>query len=306
MLPVVAPRAVILYCHGMCEHGRRYVHTYKLWAAAGIAVFSLDFRGFGASAGKYNAAPTIESLEDCALSVCTGWIHHDFPSLPLFIGGDSMGGAVAVFAAARHADVVCANGGGIFGLAPALAVHPNHSGPAIRVAARILGVVPLIRRYRFPAFPAWLMHSNPNPPLPLPDDPWFHPGTPFTAGRMFVLVQQAFPAVVATLTVPTLLMSGTDDRLVHIDATTQAFRIAPAQHKRFDVFVGLRHELLHEEAHEAIAARVAAFVLNDHAQTTAAVTLVPVDGPVLGEEKLSSTDEITQIALERLSLKIDV
>ncbi|KAH9935961.1 lysophospholipase [Epithele typhae] len=46
----VAPVAVLTFVHGYIEHVGRYTAAHAAWAAAGVAVFAYDMRGFGRTA----------------------------------------------------------------------------------------------------------------------------------------------------------------------------------------------------------------------------------------------------------------
>ena len=51
-LPVAAPRAVVVICHGVNSHGGQYLWAGEQFAASGFAVFALDLRGRGQSVGE--------------------------------------------------------------------------------------------------------------------------------------------------------------------------------------------------------------------------------------------------------------
>lgn len=49
--PASKPRAVVVICHGVNSHGGQYLWAAEQFAAAGYAVYALDLRGRGKSAG---------------------------------------------------------------------------------------------------------------------------------------------------------------------------------------------------------------------------------------------------------------
>jgi alpha-beta hydrolase superfamily lysophospholipase len=50
-LPEDAPRGIVLLAHGLGEHAGRYAHVAEYLTARGWAIFALDHRGHGQSAG---------------------------------------------------------------------------------------------------------------------------------------------------------------------------------------------------------------------------------------------------------------
>ncbi|MEQ9190435.1 MAG: alpha/beta hydrolase [Alphaproteobacteria bacterium] len=114
------PRAIILALHGLNDYARAFDRPARLWAAAGIATYAYDQRGFGASgrAGAPAAGrglwPGADGLaSDLASAVRLIAARH--PGVPLYGLGESMGAAVLVYA---HA------GGGLPPTAGAILVAP--------------------------------------------------------------------------------------------------------------------------------------------------------------------------------------
>ncbi|MFZ4545178.1 MAG: alpha/beta hydrolase [Saprospiraceae bacterium] len=87
--------AILLIVHGLGEHGARYKHVASFFNARGISVITLDLRGHGKSEGKRGYVPKFESfLEDLDLMI--KWIKENYPSIPLFLYGHSMGGCIVL------------------------------------------------------------------------------------------------------------------------------------------------------------------------------------------------------------------
>lgn len=85
------PKAVVVIVHGLCEHFGRYNYVTQVLNDAGYAVVRFDHRGHGRSMGKqvwYDDRTQIVS--DTALFVEEA--RAQFPDLPLFMIGHSMGG----------------------------------------------------------------------------------------------------------------------------------------------------------------------------------------------------------------------
>lgn len=88
---VRAPRAVIVFNHGMSEFGLRYAHVYAQWAARGYAVVAPDQSGCGVSEGPPNLCMTIEHWVSVFLTARRVALQR-FIRTPLILAGHSLGG----------------------------------------------------------------------------------------------------------------------------------------------------------------------------------------------------------------------
>ena len=99
-LPDAAPKAILQIFHGMAEHSARYADFAKYLTDNGIAVYVNDHRGHGKSIAEprdYGVWPhrdewwrivsDLKQLKDIATA--------EFPSIPYFIMGHSMGSFLA-------------------------------------------------------------------------------------------------------------------------------------------------------------------------------------------------------------------
>ncbi len=108
------PRAVILALHGMSDYSRAFEMPAPWWAEHGISTYAYDQRGFGASPDPGLWAGDAVMRQDLDDAVQALRVLH--PDLPVFVLGESMGGAVVLSALATkppHAD-------GIILVAPAV------------------------------------------------------------------------------------------------------------------------------------------------------------------------------------------
>lgn len=84
-------KGVLLITHGMGEHANRYSEMASFFTKEGFTVIAFDIRGHGLSGGKRGHTPgysfLMDDLERVYLKVKT-----DYPSLPIFLFGHSMGG----------------------------------------------------------------------------------------------------------------------------------------------------------------------------------------------------------------------
>jgi acylglycerol lipase len=99
-------RCVLLCIHGLGLYNRSYEDFGKRMADLGIAVCAIDVRGFG----SWMAAKGRESVDfdGCLADVKATLkvLHRVYPHLPIFIVGESMGGAIALRATSMYPELV--------------------------------------------------------------------------------------------------------------------------------------------------------------------------------------------------------
>jgi len=128
------PRFLVLILHGYGSHGGRFKDLASGLAKIGGYIFVNDYEGFGESEGNRGLISDFQSL-------ITDAVQHIklkkslFPNTPLFLCGQSMGGALAVLTSQQHPDLV----DGIITLSGMLAVPqdltPWYKRKAVAAAA---------------------------------------------------------------------------------------------------------------------------------------------------------------------------
>jgi acylglycerol lipase len=96
-LPPGPVKAVILALHGFGDYSHGFAMPAKLWAKDGIATYAYDQRGFGAAPGRGRWAGEGQMTVDAI--VASRILRRMYPRTPLYLLGESMGGAVAILAA---------------------------------------------------------------------------------------------------------------------------------------------------------------------------------------------------------------
>jgi acylglycerol lipase len=117
-LPRERIRAVILALHGFNDYSHAFDTPAKSWARDGIATYAYDQRGFGA-APERGRWPGGAALAIDAATAC-GVLRRLYPHLPLYLLGESMGGAVAVIAVAGESGAPVPAVDGVILAAPAV------------------------------------------------------------------------------------------------------------------------------------------------------------------------------------------
>jgi alpha-beta hydrolase superfamily lysophospholipase len=98
-MPQGTPRAVVLAIHGFNDYSNGFADPAALMARHGIATFAYDQRGFGNAPGRGLWAGTDRMVDDALDAMAL--LRRRYPGVPLYVMGESMGGAVAVLAANR-------------------------------------------------------------------------------------------------------------------------------------------------------------------------------------------------------------
>ena len=125
-LPRGPVAAVILALHGFGDYSHGFERPARIWAAHGIATFAYDQRGFGAAPGHGRWAGEARLAVDAAMA--SRILRLVYPGRPLYLVGESMGGAVAILAASgalhgvthRPSEMPAADADGLILSAPAV------------------------------------------------------------------------------------------------------------------------------------------------------------------------------------------
>lgn len=105
-----APKAVVIFIHGFCEHVGRYGHVHPIFPERGITLFAYDQRGFGRTAedkehrskdSSYGKTSWTDQMADIEWAVKHA--KSEFGDIPTFLMGHSMvRGLVAAYLKCRR------------------------------------------------------------------------------------------------------------------------------------------------------------------------------------------------------------
>jgi acylglycerol lipase len=237
------PKGVVTIAHGYGEHIGRYQHVAERLNEGGFAVYGLDHHGHGRSAGKRGRVALGAAVADLnQLIVTVSRARH--PELPQFLLGHSMGGAIALRYAIAHQKQLT-------GLAVSAPLAAVEGGTALLTFGKVIGRV-------LPGAPV----SRVEPRLVSKDntvvkdyiaDPLNHHG-PIPAGvaREFILHASTLGADVRRITLPTLLMWGTADRLCPPSGSEMVAAEIGSEDLTVKRYKGLFHEILNEPEREQV------------------------------------------------------
>ncbi len=244
--PVTAPKGVVVFLHGLTEHGQRYAETAQRLNEIGWAVVAPDLRGHGRSEGPRGAMVHDDDyLHD--LAAILDVVSKTYPGLPLVLQGHSMGGALAArFAAAQalpREDIPWARPlDGLILSAPAL--QPTMSlvqKALLSTMGRLIQDVPVPVAFK----PEW-SSSDPAVIAEYNNDHLIHKKiTPrvalFLAEQAHVVMRRA-----PSWTTPTLMLYTPQDRLIMPQGCERFMKALPAELATTQVFPGLLHDMLRE------------------------------------------------------------
>ncbi|MBV8777724.1 MAG: lysophospholipase [Alphaproteobacteria bacterium] len=282
-LPQGAPKAVILALHGFNDYGNAFDTPAKEWAKQGIATFAYDQRGFGGS-GERGFWPGSAALATDAVAAA-GILRAAYPGKPLYLLGESMGGAVAILAA-----------GGATGLHKAPVDGVILSAPAVwtRDSMQFLPRLALwagVRLFPGAVFTGESLHILASDNIPmlvaLGKDPMVIKGA--RVDTLYGLVDLMDRTIEAAplLDAPLLLMYGAHDAVVPKAPVQEFAAKLPAARdgrERLAYYPNGYHMLLRDLEGKLVADDVASWVLRpgaplpSHADSTAAERPWPPNG----------------------------
>ena len=238
------PRAAVVLVHGAGEHSGRYTHVASALTAGGAAVWALDHRGHGRSDGPRALIDRAgNAVED--VNRLVGLARDAHPGVPVFVLGHSMGAMLALGWAARHGD----GAQGLI-LSGALAALPE-TPAAVQRVGRALSV--LAPRAPLIAIDAELISRDPAVVGAYRADPLVHHGRlPARTAAEIADTVAGLPEAVSAISLPSLIMYGTDDRLCPPAGSLMVAERIGSSDVTVRAYEGLFHEIFNEPERERV------------------------------------------------------
>jgi lysophospholipase len=252
-LPDGDPGATVMLIHGLGEHSGRYAHVAEALTDAGIAVHALDHRGHGKSEGKRTFVKSYaEFMQD--LVQFRAHIEAQHPGLPLILLGHSMGGNLAVGHVLEHQ-------AGLAGLAlsgAALQVGSDLTPGKLKAFRLIAKIAP---SFRPEGLSAEAISRDPAVVAAYQNDPLVFTGK-ISAGLGAALIDamERFPARYGELTLPVLVLHGTDDQLASVDGSRALEAAAVNADVTAHYYEGLYHEIFNEPEQQQVLADLVSWI----------------------------------------------
>jgi acylglycerol lipase len=246
-LPDGQVKAIVVVAHGLGEHICRYHNLVNNIVPLGYAVYGLDHQGHGKSEGK---RIFIERFQIYLNDLKTFWdmVRKENPGKKMFLYGHSMGGLIAVPYALQHQSEL----DGLVVSAPLVKPGDSITGATI-IMARILSVVaPKLGVQALDS--AYLsrdkavVEAYDKDPLVCRDKITARLGS-----EMFSTMSK-LEAQMPSLTLPLLILQGSDDKLVNQEGARMLYEKAGSKDKTLKIYEGFYHEVHNEPGNARVFA----------------------------------------------------
>jgi alpha-beta hydrolase superfamily lysophospholipase len=286
------PAKIIVVCiHGLGLCAMAYKQLAKEFSDAGLDGYGVNVRGFGpdrdkADYAKLNCIDTVGDIGRLLLD-----IRKQYPGYKVYLVGESMGGALAIRAAAENAELI----DGVVCSAPAWKLLKMQS-------TAVKGVVELyLFRSRKPGIASrGVIHQATT------DHELREHWLTGQSHKMKLSRKEAFDFVrfvsktdsyARKLEVPVLVMQGLDDHLVSPKAVAELFGDIPARSKEFLIDAKGEHLLLEEgNFSPALLEKMLAWLKADHPSNLSSTLIT-----VLNEQSLSAPKAHRLLRLKKLA-----
>lgn len=243
-----APKAAVLFVHGLGEHSARYGHVGDQFTAAGFECFAWDHRGFGGSAGERAWIDSWSQFHDDVEDRLAA-VRAAVPGRPVVLYGHSMGGLIALgycVSGRPLPDLLVLSAPGID---DNLGAWKRMAAPLIaRIAPHLMisnGISPE------------MLSKDPDRQRAAREDPLMLNSSTTKFGALAFAEQPRVRAAASRLSIPTLVIHGLADPIVPARSTDPLAAIPGVTRRTYE---GVRHELHNEMEGPAIMADVIAWI----------------------------------------------
>ncbi len=263
-LPEGKPRAAVVVLHGTALHSGVYEDLGEYLATKGYVVYAMDMQGWGQSdsIGKrgdvFNHDKYVSDV-----GVIIERMHSDYPDIPVFGFGESLGGMVCLLGQVERRSFF----DGLILSSPAY--KPNLRFPlGVHLPDIMYQWIWSLGNFAGPISPQWLQTMPAIPPNPglrlivkdqavrqsLLDDPYVtHTWLPL---RYLGGVAQSATYLrkrIEMITVPIYILQAGEDELVPVSSSEEIVRRAMSRDRQIKVFPGASHAVfIQKERYEAI------------------------------------------------------
>ena len=249
--PDQTPRGVVAIVPGFNSHSKYYSWFAERLVARGLATYAIDLHGRGESEGERFYVQEFGDYVSDVHEMVTLIRAHE-PGLPIYLLGHSAGGVVATLYAAEHqerlAGLVCES----FAFkipAPdfALAVIKGiaHLAPHAHILA--------LKNEDFSRDPAIVQAMDSDALIA-------HEKQPIETLAAMVRADEVLERSFADITLPVLILHGTEDKATRPSGSQQFFDRAGSRDKTLKFYEGAYHDLLNDTDREQVAADIATWL----------------------------------------------
>uniref|UniRef100_A0A8D2H4D9 Monoglyceride lipase n=1 Tax=Urocitellus parryii TaxID=9999 RepID=A0A8D2H4D9_UROPR len=236
-------RALVFVSHGAGEHCGRYDELAQMLMGLDILVFAHDHVGHGQSEGERMVVSDFHVfVRDVLQHVDV--MQKDYPSLPVFLLGHSMGGAIVILTAAERPG----HFSGMVLISPLVLANPESATTFKVLAAKVLNLV-LPNMSLGPIDSSVLSRNKTEVELYDSDPLICRAGLKVCFGIQLLNAVSRVERALPKLTLPFLLLQGSADRLCDSRGAYLLMESAKSQDKTLKIYEGAYH-VLHKELPE--------------------------------------------------------
>ncbi|MEJ1279677.1 monoglyceride lipase isoform X1 [Cricetulus griseus] len=241
--PTGTPKALIFVSHGAGEHCGRYDELAQMLKGLGMMVFAHDHVGHGQSEGERMVVSDFQVfVRDVLQHVDT--IQKDYPGVPVFLLGHSMGGAISILAAAERP----AHFSGMVLISPLVLANPESASTFKVLAAKVLNLV--LPNMSLGRIDSSVLSRNKSEVDIYDSDPLIcRAGVKVCFGIQLLNAVSRVERAMPKLTLPFLLLQGSADRLCDSKGAYLLMESSRSQDKTLKMYEGAYH-VLHKELPE--------------------------------------------------------
>ncbi|KAM5279752.1 monoglyceride lipase isoform 1-T1 [Ctenodactylus gundi] len=241
--PSGTPKALVFVSHGAGEHCGRYDELARMLIGLDLLVFAHDHIGHGQSEGERMVVSDFHVfVRDVLQHVDT--MQKDYPGLPVFLLGHSMGGAISILTAAERPGYFS----GMVLISPLVLASPESATTFKVLAAKVLNLV-LPNLSLGPIDSNVLSRNKTEVDLYNSDPLICHAGLKVCFGIQLLNAVSRVERALPRLTLPLLLLQGSADRLCDSKGAYLLMESAKSQDKTLKIYEGAYH-VLHKELPE--------------------------------------------------------
>lgn len=241
--PEGTPKALVFVSHGAGEHCGRYDELAQMLVGLELLVFAHDHVGHGQSEGERMVVSDFHVfIRDVLQHVDT--VQKDYPELPVFLLGHSMGGAITILTAAEKPGYFS----GMVLISPLVLANPESATTFKVLAAKVLNLV-LPNMSLGPIDASVLSRNKTEVDLYNTDPLICRAGLKVCFGIQLLNAVSRVERALSKLTVPFLLLQGSADRLCDSKGAYLLMESAKSQDKTLKIYEGAYH-VLHKELPE--------------------------------------------------------
>ncbi|XP_004692379.1 PREDICTED: monoglyceride lipase isoform X1 [Condylura cristata] len=241
--PTGAPKALVFVSHGAGEHCGRYDEVAQMLVGLEMLVFAHDHVGHGQSEGERMVVSDFSVFVRDVLQH-VDMMQKDYPGLPVFLLGHSMGGAIAILTAAERPG----HFSGMVLISPLVIANPESATTFKVLAAKVLNLV--MPNMSLGPIDSSVLSRNKAEVDNYNSDPLIcRAGLKVCFGIQLLNAVSRVERALPRLTLPLLLLQGSADRLCDSKGAYLLMESAKSQDKTLKIYEGAYH-VLHKELPE--------------------------------------------------------